>query len=714
VCCAVLCVKIWISEWCVFYCSSLLSVANSKHMTSSRIFPFILTSLLPSVSSSTSDSIGLPSLLSIDYSCLHQSSWLFNSVHEINSIFMKESDILTSTLSTSTERGWNISHLNGVVKYNSQETISQRRERREGGKGRGEGEGKTMLQELGEEADVRMVSHGEDIGLIGCHGYWPVDICPHITEESTYYSLEPAPDTHPSGGCFQNSHGAIGQFVNGAHIFSFFSPHAIDHHLDESQSQRQGHEQDSKDQTLKSLSESERDEEELWTPVHTPRVVSSWTDICEGYVDQHGYYGHLFYSPCLTERLSNSDSFSDHSPVADHSPIYGWSLDNYPICGPYQVLSQRLLAQSSWRLRDYTLECDDVFEKGEEQERGQSERMCVLNDPLQPDKGVRALRPSSASASSSLAFSGPSFKDQPLGSFFEDYFYDPSPHLSSSSLSLSLDDHNGHSHEPYGYHYHLTIDEETHQPVFPFVIGPQFYGCLSESSEDRRGRGTCCRSIHQSRTNTCTPLSLSSSSSTCGQTAASERNQCSGLSSDESGGSSSLTPPDLFLSSYISSSVSSSSPHRHLDTPIDTLPPTLTPTLRPSLTFSQFPTMLNTLTPTLVPTVFQSPTFKPSLTFVSQLPTTVTLYPSISPSLTHHGQGHNTHNTRLTSKDIALIVLISVGVLVVVVSGGVLIYWQVYTRAGPVPGGGGGYADVSSRSYVEKIKDLTGISLVET
>jgi hypothetical protein len=615
-------------------------------LTSSLLLPWAQARAQDQDLSSSFSSSGAAAT-AVDYSCLHQASWLLNQNHEINPIFQKENEILSSFLS---QNFWNISYLNGVLRYDHAIDPPTRQ---------GEGEGKTKKKKI-------VVSYGEDVGLKGCHGYWPLDACPLIEEHTARYSLRPAPETNSHGGCFQNSLGSIGQFVNGAQLFSFLTPYGLS----------SSHEEEGKKVT-------EPESPVTWNTIRTPYLLSTLTDLCDGFVDEHGFYGHVFYPQCLAERLASvSSAASLSSAPVDHSPIYGWSRDNYPICGPYQVLSKRLLAQSSWKQREYYSECQrsaPLTGQREHDETARQRRICLLNDPYQPEKGVRDLE---------SHLYGPSFDEAPLGSLFEDYFYDPITATSSSSLlSLSssrgeeyLDEHNGHDHEPYGYHYHLTIDEKQ-QPVFPFAIGPQFYGCLSQSpllepTPDR----TCCQTIHESRADTCPSLSSPSFSSICGQTSAKDRYDCSSSFSTASASTTSetqLPSPDLLLSSYSS--------HRQLiDTPA------------------------TTLSPTLAPTVFQSPTFKPSLTFITQLPTTVTSAPSLFPSSNNQGQGNGGKDKIMSSSDIALIVLIVVGGLVVLASAGILIYWHLYTRTGPAA-----YADASSRTYTETIKDLTGINLVE-
>jgi hypothetical protein len=233
-----------------------------------------------------------------------------------------------------------------------------------------------------------------------------------------------------------------------------------------------------------------------------------------------------------------------------------------------------------------------------------------------------------------------------------------------------------------------TLDNEAIeelQPVFPFILGPRFYGCLASNPSV-----FCCQSIEESVQKNC-PLTASSSSvpsqlTSCGSSQATRRHRCLGPSP--------LPDPGIQTSA------------RQLDEGTTSAPTIFTP--------------FNSLTPTATPTAFQSPTFKPTLSFISHSPTSLTAFPSLSPSTTkqvaHGGTSHV-----LTSQDIALIVLIVVAGLVAIGSLGVLIYWHYYSRTGPSQSS---YSHPSSNnpssasastsaSYAEKIKDLTGISLVE-
>jgi hypothetical protein len=100
-----------------------------------------------------------------------------------------------------------------------------------------------------------------------------------------------------------------------------------------------------------------------------------------------------------------------------HSPVYGFSLDGYPIYGPYDG-SHKTRAVSCWEAQS------------------------------------------------------------------QHWFYNAS---CTAIDRHHLNEYNGHEHDELGFHYHLTItndDELTHdqpQLVYPYIIGPYFYGCVDTS-----------------------------------------------------------------------------------------------------------------------------------------------------------------------------------------------------------------------------------------
>ena len=151
-------------------------------------------------------------------------------------------------------------------------------------------------------------------------------------------------------------------------------------------------------------------------------------DACDAHPPGNGQY-HTHGTPtCLVDELGDDGS--------QHSPILGWSFDGFPIYGSYGYVDgdpnagiERI--ESSWQLRNI------------------------------------AIRPN-----------GPPIGPQPLGNYFEDFEYVVG--------SGDLDEHNGRFSPtpdyPEGiYHYYVTIDAAG-EPVFPYAIGPDYYGVVDSGN----------------------------------------------------------------------------------------------------------------------------------------------------------------------------------------------------------------------------------------
>jgi hypothetical protein len=75
------------------------------------------------------------------------------------------------------------------------------------------------------------------------------------------------------------------------------------------------------------------------------------------------------------------------------------------------------------------------------------------------------------------------------GTYYEDYYYNETCDVLRPTHPYLLDRNNGHDHDDLGYHYHTTVDANG-TAVFPYLIGPQFYGVLPLNYENN-----CCSSI---------------------------------------------------------------------------------------------------------------------------------------------------------------------------------------------------------------------------
>jgi hypothetical protein len=177
-----------------------------------------------------------------------------------------------------------------------------------------------------------------------------------------------------------------------------------------------------------------------------------------------------------------------------HSPLYGFAFDGFPIFGPYQAAST--LAKSCWKTRDYS----DTTKGG----CSDGLRSCILKDPLDYTQGTVTATPTGPAFSSQQTTQSSNTITASNGVYFEDYYYDSS---CSSSGSEYLDASNGHDHgDGMGYHYHATIDSSG-DPVFPYLVGPQYHGCIPS------GSGLKCGTSYKYSAGAGTG---SDSSSTCG------------------------------------------------------------------------------------------------------------------------------------------------------------------------------------------------------
>ncbi|WDE03362.1 YHYH protein [Thalassomonas viridans] len=282
-----------------------------------------------------------------------------------------------------------------------------------------------------------VIEFGQDIGYdgneAGCttgagYGYWPPGpVCPEDINAQVYLPKEPEPAVE---NC-ETGMATQGLWVNGAAVFTWSDGQSYNN---------QG----------------------VWQSLAPIQEVYD-VDICGGHAANGTYHQHQ-YSSCLADLVGDTGN--------DHSPVYGYAADGYPIYGPWQA--DGVLAKSSWVARDYE-NVDSITGCGVA-----GERSCQLIDSLDPGAGTTTVA------------SGPSTSDQVSnltglvqftavsGFYFEDYYWD-----SSLSGEEVLDQHNGHSDEARGYHYHVTLTEDSEgkqTPSFPFIFGPEYYGELADNS----------------------------------------------------------------------------------------------------------------------------------------------------------------------------------------------------------------------------------------
>lgn len=274
-----------------------------------------------------------------------------------------------------------------------------------------------------------VVEFGEDIGYTrspGCDlGYWPPGPeCP--SNQSVVNKIPTQPE--PASQTCNTGLNSIGVMLNGTSVFNWDDG-------------------------------SSYNNQNVWNNL-APKFEVYDVDMCLGHAQQQGNYHHHMFSKCLQELMGDDGS--------SHSPIYGFAADGYPIYGPY--FSQGVLAKSAWVMRDY----DDPNSASGCGVAG--ERSCQLVDQYDLSQGTTSVTSGPTTAVTVTSMSGNPI-DASEGIYFEDYYYD------SGLTSLGgeyLDQHNGHDHDDLGYHYHITVEEVSGalSPVFPYQVGPTFYGRL--------------------------------------------------------------------------------------------------------------------------------------------------------------------------------------------------------------------------------------------
>lgn len=168
-----------------------------------------------------------------------------------------------------------------------------------------------------------------------------------------------------------------------------------------------------------------------------------------------GYgYCYLGNPKSLRVQLQDNLDSNDITPsTLSHSPIIGFAYDGYPIYGPY----------------GYT-------------------------NPLDKESQIERMT-SSYSLKNSRLF-GPSTAEYPLGYFIEDYQY--------THRSGSLDENNGRycvtPEYPQGtYAYFITIDS-LQNPVYPYILGENFYGIPVDSNYKKITQNDIPKNINRIRT----------------------------------------------------------------------------------------------------------------------------------------------------------------------------------------------------------------------
>ena len=247
----------------------------------------------------------------IDYSCQHTQTWLFNNL-SINANFGLKTDIQYSGTSFTEIDTWQIQTY-GIPNYVSYlltttdiSTLNNRpkaaTEFRSGTTSAVSGVGYSIGSDMGYTMQCSL-------------GYWPPNVpCVSKTLGSRSLSVSLLPKYEASSGCYAASLSVIGYWISGAAIYSATSGRSYQ-------------------------------DQNVWHVVDAFLESGVDLDVCGGRAESTGVYIHKQYSRCLASRVGDKGNH--------HSPIYGWMLDGFPIHGPFQDSSFNT-AQSCWKTRDYS------------------------------------------------------------------------------------------------------------------------------------------------------------------------------------------------------------------------------------------------------------------------------------------------------------------------------------------------------------------------
>lgn len=259
-------------------------------------------------------------------------------------------------------------------------------------------------------------------------GFWPPGpVCPRDVEHEHYFA--DAPEA-ASSEC-EPGLGTIGLWINGVSVYGYSDGMSYN-------------------------------SEGVWTNL-APVFEVYDIDVCHGHAANNDYHHHS-YPHCLAEQLGDDGT--------DHSAVYGFAQDGYPIYGPWQ--SNGVLAESCWLPRDYAAStsnggCAD------------GARSCQLVDNTDLSQGVTTVNQGPGLDATVTSASGNAITVS-SGAYLEDYYYSSD---CSAQGDAYLDQFNGHdTDDGRGYHYHVTVTDDSEQktlgidfyPRFPFFLGPMLFG----------------------------------------------------------------------------------------------------------------------------------------------------------------------------------------------------------------------------------------------
>lgn len=248
-------------------------------------------------------------------------------------------------------------------------------------------------------------------------GYWPPGpVCPLDVAHEHYFPDNP---TSASSEC-TSALDTIGLWVNGVSVYGYSDGMSYN-------------------------------SEGVW-PNLAPVFEVYDSDVCHGHAAINDYHHHS-YPHCLAEQLGDDGT--------DHSTVYGFAQDGYPIYGPWQ--SNGVLAESCWIARDYTA---STSEGGCED----GTRSCQLVDNMDLSQGVTSLSQGLDTNTTVTSASGNEISVT-SAAYLEDYY----SFACSAQGDAYLDQYNGHdTDDGRGYHHHVTVTDDSEQKTLGIDFLPLF------------------------------------------------------------------------------------------------------------------------------------------------------------------------------------------------------------------------------------------------
>lgn len=294
-----------------------------------------------------------------------------------------------------------------------------------------------------------LVQFGQHIGFNSpaCSlGHWPPGpVCPSNQNREVYFPLSPQPATTTveTGG------NSTGMWINGTAVFNWTD--GLSYNSNNGRADMNG--------------------QRTWF-TNAPVLEAYDVDVCVGHAAQ-GNYHHHEAPGCIGAILGDAGT--------EHSPIYGFAADGYPIYGPWEANGQ--LAASSWFTRDYSLGSPTGCSVA-------NRRTCLLVNQYDISQGVIQISnpisygPYTTGTVTSLSSNVIAAAS---GVFFQDYYYSST---GCTAGSACLDRYNGHdTGDGRGYHYHTTrqLVGGKYVPAFPYTFGPRYAGALAFNSLNTPG-----------------------------------------------------------------------------------------------------------------------------------------------------------------------------------------------------------------------------------